>query len=236
METSVFAAGLNQDIQTIYVGNEKQPLLKVDSLFEGVDVIRDYAVQHNQFRAADSFYPGIRMEIHPSYTLAVLKSLAYFIQEFFNLDMRKVRKAASRYSIVTTDPRNLTLMQKIPHFDAPNPNSLAMIYYLCDAPDSGTALYRHLASGFEYINDNRYKTYLDTVRKQFSAPEQHPCGYIYKSTPEYEQIASYGACYNRLVAYHGSSLHSGIITPDYHFDPNPKTGRLTITSFIEFDN
>jgi hypothetical protein len=29
-------------------------------------------------------------------------------------------------------------------------------------------------------------------------------------------------------------LHSGIIQPDYNFDPSPQTGRLTITTFFEF--
>jgi hypothetical protein len=232
---NLFAPGKDQQVEAIYVGNERQPLLKVESLFQGVDVIRQHAIDVNAFKVADSYYPGIRMETPVPYSIALVKSLAFYIQDFFKLDLQKIKKIASRYSIVTFAPKDLGLMQKIPHFDAPNPNSLAMVYYLCDAPDSGTALYRHKESQYEYVDEERYDNYMSCVRRQFSNPDRHPEGYIYTDTAEYEQIASYNAKYNRLIAYHGSSLHSGIITPDYNFDSDPASGRLTITTFIEFE-
>jgi len=54
------------------------------------------------------------------------------------------------------------------------------------------------------------------------------------SNNEFEEIMSFEAKFNRLIMYRGTSLHSGIIRPEYNFDPNPQTGRLTITSFYEF--
>jgi Family of unknown function (DUF6445) len=232
---NLFAPGKDQQVETVYVGNERQPLLKVDSLFQGVDLIRQHAININSFKIADSFYPGLRMETPVPYSIALVKSLGFYIQEFFKLDLQKIKKIASRYSIVTFAPEKLGLMQRIPHFDAPNPNSLAIVYYLCEAPDSGTALYRHRESQYEYIDEARYENYMANVHRQFSNPDEYPKGYICGDTPEYEQIASYSAQYNRMIAYHGSSLHSGIITPEYKFDPNPSSGRLTITTFIEFE-
>lgn len=235
MDSRLFIPGENQRIEALHIGCESQPLLKVDSLFQGVDLIRDYAINANNFKVADSFYPGIRMEVPLPYTLAVLKHLAGYVYNFFYLDLEKIKKISSRYSIVTFAPESLGILQRIPHFDAPNPKSLAMVYYLCDAPDSGTALYRHRETGYEFINEDRYGSYMDCVKRQFQDPEKHPRGYICSDTAEYDQIAAYSAKYNRLVAYHGSSLHSGIITPEYNFDPSPSTGRLTITTFVEFD-
>ena len=125
-------------------------------------------------------------------------------------------------------------MQRIPHFDAPTRNSLAVIHYLSDAPNSGTSLYRHRETGYEYIDQLRLESYKQNLQRQFDNPSQYPSGYIHGSTKEYEEISSHKAVYNRLLMYRGSSLHSGIIKPDYNLDPSPETGRLTVTSFIEF--
>ena len=76
--------------------------------------------------------------------------------------------------------------------------------------------------------------YTQNLQQQFDDPLNQPNGYIHGSTENYEEIASYKAVYNRLLMYRGSSLHSGIINSDYNFDPSPETGRLTVTSFIEF--
>jgi hypothetical protein len=224
----------NIDYEYLKVGNDQQELVRVDNYMQGADVLLEDAISRNNFAVADSFYPGIRMNITDAYIIQLVCNFHTVIQDFFKLDLRRIKKAVSKYSIVTHSPEDLTLMQRIPHYDAPTRNSLAVIHYLSDAPNSGTSLYRHRETGYEYIDQARSEKYSNSLQQQFDEPSKHPSGYIHESTQVFEEIASHKAVYNRLLMYRGSSLHSGIIKPDYNFDPSPESGRLTVTSFIEF--
>ena len=231
---SIYTLCHNLEHECLKVGADQQELVRVDSYMQGIDALKEHAIRENNFAVADSFYPGIRMDIPDTYIIQLVRNFHNIIRDFFGLDLRKIKKAVSKYSMVTFKPEDLNLMQRIPHFDAPTRESLAVIHYLCDAPDSGTALYRHRQSGYEYIDRERYDGYVANIQSHYSDPANHPSGYMCGSNADYEEIASFKAVYNRLIMYRGSSLHSGIINPDYNFDPNPETGRLTVTSFIEF--
>lgn len=199
----------------------------------GADLLKRYAVERNDFEPADNYYPGIRMPVPLIYTAALAKNLSYYFENFFGVDPRSAKKAVSRFSIVTFQPDELSLLQRIPHFDAASRKGIAAIHYLADDDTSGTAFYRHRKLGYEYVDTDRYDTYMQCVKTQFA--ENLPPGYICGSTDEYEMIGSFPEKYNHLLMYRGSSLHSGIIPETYAFDPNPSTGRLTITSFYEFE-
>lgn len=53
------------------------------------------------------------------------------------------------------------------------------------------------------------------------------------SNNHYEKIASFDPAFNRLIMNRGNCLHSGKTAPDFSFDPNPRIGRLTLTTFIK---
>lgn len=233
MNQSIFQPGPDAKIDCYRIGNEEEPLVKVESFMSGAQFLKQYAIEQNQFTPADNYYPGIRMPVPLIYTAALAKNLRQYIKSQFGVDPRDAKKAVSRFSIVTCPPEKLSLLQQIPHFDAASKNGLAAIHYLADDDTSGTAFYRHRKLGYEYVDAGRYDTYMQTVKQQFE--EKAPHGYICGSTDEYEMIGSFPARYNRLLLYRGSSLHSGIIPETYKFDPNPATGRLTITSFYEFE-
>lgn len=233
-DRSHYAPCENIDIACSKIGADQQELVRVDNYMQGANALKQDAIARNNFAVADSFYPGIRMAISDTYIVALVKNFHGIIQDFFGLDLRKIKKAVSAYSIVTYAPDQLKLMQRIPHFDAPSRDSLAVIHYLCDAPDSGTSFYRHNATGYEYINKDRIGNYEKSIVERFQNPTDQPTHYICGDTEDYSEIASHSAVYNRLLMYRGSSLHSGIIRPGYNFDPSPETGRLTVTSFIEF--
>jgi hypothetical protein len=222
------------DYEFLKVGADQQELVRVDSYIQGVDALRQHAIAGNSFAVADSFYPGVRMAISDTYIISLVRNFQAVIRDFFGLDLRTIKSAASKYSIVTFKPDKLQLRQRIPHFDAPSRNSLAVIHYLSDAPDSGTAFYRHNATGYEYIDGSRLGKYEGSIEARFQDPAHQPSSYICGDTEDYSQIASFKAVKNRLLMYRGSNLHSGMIRPDYNFDPSPETGRLTVTSFIEF--
>jgi hypothetical protein len=60
-----------------------------------------------------------------------------------------------------------------------------------------------------------------------------PAGFVNASTPLFEQLASYDAVFNRALVYRGTSLHSGSIPADFVPDSDPRTGRLTLNTFLD---
>ena len=156
------------------------------------------------------------------------------MERFFQLEVRQIKSAVSKFSIVTTRPDDLDLLQRIPHFDSPSRKGLAFVHYLHSIPSMGTALYRHKPTGFEYVDEQRYSQYMENIQQRYPTKSDYPEGYINGSTDHFEEVASFDAVFNRLLMYRGTSLHSGKIGKDYNFDPSPATGRLTLTSFFEF--
>ena len=225
------------DIEVICLkfGIEQQEAVCVNSYIKGVDAVRQDAITRNDFAPSDSYYPGIRSKVADTYTVELVRNFSQIFEGFFGLKLKDIKRIVSRYSIVTFQPEELGLLQRIPHFDALSRNSIAIVHYLCDKPDSGTTLYRHRKTGFEYVDNLRIPAYMKSVEESFNKLSDQPSEYICGSTEEYEEIDSFEAVYNRVVMYRGTSLHSGIIGPDYSFDPNPKTGRLTAITFIQFD-
>jgi len=228
--------GLCEDanIECYKVGNEQQEVVLVDNYLKGALALKERAVQINEFARADSFYPGVRMPVPQEYTIALVKNFGFFMEQFFHLEVRQIKKATSKFSIITTRENDLNLLQRIPHFDSPSRKGLAFIHYLQSVPSMGTSLYRHKPTNFEYVDEQRYSSYTEKIQERFPAEATYPEGYINGSTDQFEEIASFDAVFNRLLMYRGTSLHCGKIGRDYNYDPNPATGRLTVTSFFEF--
>ncbi|MES2826175.1 MAG: DUF6445 family protein [Pseudomonadota bacterium] len=234
MEPIVYELCKDANIECYRVGNEQQEVLLVDSFLQGSLALKEYAIQKNEFARADSFYPGVRMEVPQEYTIALVKTLGFFMEQFFQLEVRQIKSAVSKFSIVTTAPNDLNLLQRIPHFDSPSRKGLAVLHYLQSIPSMGTSLYRHIPTNFEYVDEQRYSGYMANIQERFPTEDKYPEGYINGSTDQFEEVMSFDAVFNRLLMYRGTSLHSGKIGKDYNFDPSPATGRLTLTSFLEF--
>ncbi len=234
MESIAYELCEEANIECYKVGNEQQEVLLVDNYLKGALALKERAVQINEFARADSFYPGVRMQVPQEYTMALVKNFGFFMEQFFHLEVRQIKKAVSTFSIITTRQDELGLLQRIPHFDSPSRKGLAFVHYLQTVPGMGTSLYRHRPTNFEYIDEQRYPGYIEKIQARFPTEDTYPEGYINGTTDQFEEIASFDAVFNRLLMYRGTSLHCGQIGKDYNFDPNPATGRLTITSFFEF--
>jgi hypothetical protein len=153
------------------------------------------------------------------------------LHQVFNLQDEKVKSIESSFSMVVTPVSELKPMQAMPHVDSFNINELASVYFLCGKEHGGTSLYRHRNTNFEYINNERFPTYsasMNESTKNKSFAKQYMNG----SNEHFEQIASYEANYNRFIMYRCTSLHSGNIAKDFHFNPDPRTGRLTLNTFV----
>lgn len=220
-------------IKQLYFGREESPLLVIDNLVADPDMFIERASQ-STFTASRGFFPGIRAEAGPEYGQFLIGELQDLLQEFFSLRGKSCSFSMCHYSIVTTPPEQLTLLQRIPHFDSIDVNGLASIHYLFKEDMGGTAFYRHRKTGYEYIDESRRITYFKSLESENGGPNMPPAEYINGDTALYERIDSQEGVFNRMLVYRRNSLHSGSIARHFKPDPNPLTGRLSINSFIDF--
>jgi len=225
---------LHPDIQIkrYYLGNEKAPLLVVDNFIENAETLVEYVVD-KKFEESHRYYPGIRFEATKEYRQLFVKELSSHVLGFFNISGTRLAYAMCHYSLVTTPPEKLTLLQRIPHFDSLESNGIATVHYLFNKPLGGTAFYRHRKTGFEYIDEGRKLEYFRSLESENDGPNIPEPAYINGDTPLFEQIGKQDGVFNRMLIYKRNSLHSGCISPDFIADSDPRTGRLSINSFID---
>lgn len=126
-------------------------------------------------------------------------------------------------------------MQRIPHVDALAREGFATIHYLFKGNLGGTAFYRHRATGYESLDETRGPEYFRLLEAQSAGPDAPDVNYINGDTPLFEQIARAEGTFNRMLVYRRNSLHSGSIDSSFVPDADPRTGRLSINSFIDPD-
>jgi len=217
--------------QSYLAGNEKIPVLIIDNFLSNPEILIQYCVETNSFNNADNFYPGLRMPAPELYIHAIHHYLGNIIETVFGLKKDAWRGGRSVYSMVVTLPEDMKAQQCVPHVDSFKSNELACVHYLCDETKGGTSLYRHRKTGYEIINDERIAHY-NQVALEEGVLDITPKSYMNGANNFFDQIACVDAKFNRLVVYPSAVLHSGNIAPDFNFDPNPVTGRLTLNSFI----
>lgn len=214
------------------IGGERAPLLVIDNFVRHPDDLARQAVPRH-FVQGGQFFPGIRSRAPRSYQRFLLSELKDLLIDCFELEAKSLKLSMCHYSLVTTRPENLVMAQRVPHFDHVGRDRLASIHYLFRAGYGGTAFYRHRATGFETIDPSRRDTYLDLLETELKGPDAPAAAYINGDTSLFEQIDKQDGAFNRLLVYRGNSLHSGCIDADFVPDPDPRTGRLSINSFID---
>ncbi len=214
-----------------YVGNERQPVLVIDSFLSESHNLIEFCARNSKFNNADAFYPGVRAPAPDIYLQAIYHYLREIIYTTFAIDDSMVKRVQADYSMVLTSPGQLKPVQCFPHYDSLISSELAAVHYLCGSEKGGTSFYRHRDTGFEYVDSKRVVTYTERLTNGINNTVFPQC-YMNGSNQLFEQIASYDAVFNRIIIYRCTSLHSGNIAPDFSFDSNPRTGRLTINTFI----
>lgn len=214
-----------------HVGAEQQPVLIIDNFLDKPELLIDYCAQYGQFNSADAMYPGVRAKAPDSYLQALYQYLRPILTDVFALKDEQIKTIDSSYSMVVTPPAQLKPLQAIPHVDSLNSNELASVFFLCGQEQGGTSLYRHRDTGFESLNAERSKIYMGAMNEAVKNRPIHK-QYMNGSNEHFERIANYEARFNRFIMYRCTSLHSGNINPDFDFQTNPRTGRLTLNTFI----
>ncbi|WP_420138426.1 DUF6445 family protein [Sphingomonas sp.] len=214
-----------------FIGNEREPLLQVDTMIANPEALVELAAT-SQFAPAygpNGGYPGLRARAPRDYVETILRSLGGPIIEAFRLGSVTLARVDSAYSVATLPPDRLVPAQRAPHVDTTHAWQFAILHYLCPAELGGTAFYRHRATGFETLTEERVAAY-----QAARAQEDFGVGYIDDRDRWFERISEVPASFNRLVVYRSHLFHSGqILAPD-RLSPDPRQGRLTLNIFATF--
>lgn len=218
------------------VGTEQSPVVVIDEFTGSLEKILAVTEALGPYPALKAnYYPGLRRFIEPTdvaaneYVEQVCRDAGQFIAGAFDVDGFELLEAS--FSIVTTRPSELSLPQRAPHFDSPDPKYYALLHYLRVPNESGTAFYRQRSTGIERITETNIGHFISTAQRE-AALLPDDSGYISGSDQFFEQIGAVEAVPDRLLIYQGSLLHSGIIPPAMSFSSDPRDGRLTANLFV----
>lgn len=222
------------EINTIYIGNEQEPIIIVDNLLLYPDSVIDYAESGCSFKKdAKDFYPGIRKPLAPAYAENVYRHLMNTFWTVFSSNATvNIKLLSSVLSLTTTQPKELRPIQSVPHFDSFLTNNVAGVHYLCAEKFGGTSFYRHRTTGFETLNSQRIQEYAKILKAEVMQASTNTFDYINGDTTIFERIASVDAKFNRAIFYRSNILHSGNIQTSAGLSENPRTGRLTANTLI----
>lgn len=219
-----------------FVGEQRSPVVVIDAFSGRVDEIVGLAAALAPFPTIDgNYYPGVRRVITPEdgdandYVEQTCNDAAQFIAGAFDVDGFALLEAS--FSMVTRSPSELSPPQRAPHFNSTDQNYLALLHYLRVPRDFGTAFYRQRSTAIERVTENNLDLFVRTAQAE-AARLAAGAGYIQGSDDHFEQIGAVESVPDRLVIYHGSLLHSGVIPQRMDFSANPREGRLTANLFV----
>lgn len=217
-----------------HVGNEREPVLVIDAATGAADALVDHAATRATFAPAasvGSHYPGLLGTAPTAYIDGLVRDVLPLLSRHFGGQPLRPVRARGNFSLVTTDPGDLSVEQRAPHVDAADRLQFAAVHYLCAGDQGGTGFFRHNATGFETIDPDRLPAY-DAARRV----EEGRSGNGYPGQgddPAFAPIAQCRAVRDRIVLYRAALLHSGLIArvPDHADDP--RRGRLTGNLFLQ---
>ncbi|MEM9532873.1 MAG: DUF6445 family protein [Pseudomonadota bacterium] len=212
-------------------GEEQHPVVIIDGFVPAPGKLAKLAGAQT-FAAGGPYYPGIRAPAPPEHLAPCGPVLEQVLREVFGV-RRGVRLTETNFSLVTTPPGELKLIQRLPHFDSCDPDRFALLHYLSGTEFGGTGFYRHRATGFESLSAERLPAYESALKEEVERLGPPPGGYLLGSTAQFEQIGQVEAAPNRAVLYAGRILHSGQILKPEGLSSDPWNGRLTVNTFLE---
>ena len=222
--------------ETLIVGEEKTPIITIDDPIVSTDSLLEYASTHASFGSdEESAYPGIRAELPMEYPRILMPELVGLLSHAYRIPRSfKPYLIHKLFSLVTRQPEDLALLQRMPHTDNRNPYYFATVHYLTEREHAGTGFFRHLPTGFERITEDRYEPYKQAATSYMTANGMPAANYINASDDQFELIGKVEYRPNRMAIYPGNLLHSGLIVPDRDVSADPAQGRLTANLFIYF--
>jgi hypothetical protein len=236
MQEGAIQVNPNASLQVLEVGEEKTPLIVIDDFALDTGAVIDYACRSVTYGPdSTSAYPGIRGKPPRHYVIEVLNRIFRLLFQVFSVPADLGLKPVNTvYSLISCPENELTLAQCVPHFDSNSPHYLAVLHYLNPGNFCATGLFRHKPTGFENILQHRRDEFFRSSKAFMDANGPPPKKYINASNNHYQLYDRIEYQPNRLVAYPGSLLHSGLVNPAVDINPDPRTGRLTANIFVDF--
>lgn len=222
--------------QLQHVGASQSPVVIIDEFSGAAEDIARIADALAPFpMSKGNFYPGVRRMIGEadqkaySYVLKTCEQAAPFIGGAFGVQGFDLDEAS--FSVIATRPDRLQPAQRVPHFDSSDQDLFALLHYLRVPAGTGTAFYRHRSTSIERITPENLNRFVAVADRELTMSTRQS-GYFSGSDDIFEQIGSVEAVPDRLVMYHGSLLHSGIIPEGMRLNADPREGRLTANLFV----
>ena len=236
MQEVSFAVNPNAILEVHTVGRDRTPVIVIDDFGVNLAGMIDYACESAEYGPdTTSMYPGLRAKLPGTYIKVVLKQIYRLLFTVYNVPADLGMKAVNAaYSLITTPEPELTPGQRRPHFDSNRPYYLAILHYLNAGSFCDTGLFRHRATGLERITEEHVESYIQSCEAYTAAHGSPGRAYVKGSTEQYELYHRVGYRPNRLVAYPGCLLHSGLVDPAVDINPDPRSGRLTANIFVDF--
>jgi hypothetical protein len=213
------------------IGHEGEPIVIIDGFSSDPQALVEHAAGLS-YTKLGPHYPGMRAPANAAYLAARMDLLQQVLMDAFGL-RNGAHLVECNYSLVTTPPAQLTPIQRLPHFDSTDPGRIAVLHYLCTPEHGGTGFYRHRASGFETVSASRMEDYARMIEDEVGRRGVPAAEYLRGDTAQFEQTYRVEAAFNRLVIYRGWTLHSGHIPQGHSLSPDPRTGRLTVNTFLQ---
>ena len=211
-------------------GTEAQPVVLIDGFARDPESWREEAAML-AFRPMGEHYPGVRAPVPPALLRPLLAALAPVACEVFALEALAV--VDSFFSLVTTPPEALRPIQRLPHFDEVSPTRLALLHYLAPDERSGTAFFRHRATGWESVDAARLERYGATLTAEIERDGLPQPAYAAGDSTLFAELARHDGRFNRAILYRSNTLHCAAIPPGTSFDADPLAGRLTVNTFLD---
>ena len=225
---SAFNVNPARHVSVVNSGRARLPVIVVDAFSQDPAALITQATEA-LFIDVGSVYPGVRAPAPQGYVDAMLAAVAPVIEQHFGAAPADDLELCA-FSMVTTAPAQLRAIQRIPHFDGPDPERIAFLHYLCAPFQGGTAFYRHRSTGMEFVPPERVHEYREAVATELKS--QPPMqDYVAHDNLFFERICGVEAAFNRLIIYQGNALHSGDISERTVLSEDPRLGRLTINGF-----
>jgi hypothetical protein len=223
-------------LKVLNVGEEETPVIIIDDFALDTGDIIEYACRSVDYGVDDtSAYPGVRGSLPRSYVRTVLNTVYRLLFQVYSVpDSLGLKTVNTVYSLISTPVDELVLAQCNPHFDSNDSLYLAVLHYLNPGDFCDTGLFRHKPTGFETVTQPRLDEFIQSSKTFIESHGEPPQEYINSSTNHFELYDRIQYKPNRLVAYPGCLLHSGLVDPVRDINPDPRTGRLTANIFVDF--
>ncbi len=229
MSPELFRPNPNARVALRRLGREGLPLAIIDDAFLEPEALVRAAEATRFIPPPNTVYPGLNAPPPATYGDMLIQVLRPLLDQVFGLPGHVPLKPASFFALATAAPETLDPVQKVPHHDSTDPFIFATVHFLCRGEQGGTAFYRHVPTGYEYVDAERVGDYAPRMRQETQA-EPNPA-HAGRDTPNYELIDEAAAVFNRVILYRSISLHSGLLGQST-LSPDPRSGRLTLNTII----